>query len=548
MSWIAKRRKWAIVPLAALIFLMAAGVCQGTAQTKQPNILVIMGDDIGMWNIGAYHRGLMAGKTPNLDKLAKEGMIFTDYYAEASCTAGRANFITGELPIRTGMTTVGQAGAKTGLPAEAVTTATVLKSMGYATGQFGKNHLGDLNEFLPCVHGFDEFFGYLYHLDAMEDPAHPNYPQNLLNQVGPRNMVHCWSTDTDDKTDMPRWGPIGKQKIEDAGTLYPKRMETVDDEIRDMSLTFIDKAKKANKPFFVWLNPTRMHIVTHLSPKYTATMNSENGWSEEEAGMKQLDDDIGLVMQKIKDIGEDDNTIVLFTTDNGTEVFTWPDGGQTPFAQSKGTVLEGGFRVPAILRWPGHVPADSVQNGIFSGLDWLPTFVAAAGNPNITQELLAGKKIGDRTYKNHLDGYNQLDAICGKGPSVRHEIFYLGESTVGAVRIDDYKFRFIDQPAGWLGEKTHPDVPYITNLRLDPFERTGWPGNGTKDGAQQYFDWFKYQFWRFIFVQQIVGKELQTFLEYPPMQRGASFNLDAVKAEMATRMAQAQAAAKGPSN
>jgi arylsulfatase A-like enzyme len=548
MKLIAKRRKWAIGSIAALIFLMAAGVSRGTAQTKQPNILVIMGDDIGMWNIGAYHRGLMAGKTPNLDKLAKEGMIFTDYYAEASCTAGRANFITGELPIRTGMTTVGQAGAKTGLPAEAVTTATILKSMGYATGQFGKNHLGDQNEFLPCVHGFDEFFGYLYHLDAMEDPAHPNYPQNLLNQVGPRNMVHCWSTDTEDKTDMPRWGSIGKQKIEDAGTLYPKRMETVDDEIRDMSLNFIDKAKKDNKPFFVWLNPTRMHIVTHLSPKYTATMNSENGWSEEEAGMKQLDDDIGLVMQKIKDIGEDNNTIVLFTTDNGTEVFTWPDGGQTPFAQSKGTVLEGGFRVPAIIRWPGHVPADSVQNGIFSGLDWLPTLVAAAGNPNITQELLAGKKIGDRTYKNHLDGYNQLDAICGKGPSARHEIFYLGESTVGAIRIDDYKFRFIDQPQGWLGEKTHVDVPYITNLRLDPFERTGWPNNGTKEGGQQYFDWFKYQFWRFVFVQQVMGKELQTFLEYPPMQRGASFNLDAVKAEMATRMAQAQAAAKGPSN
>jgi arylsulfatase len=548
MNLIVKRHKWAMGTVAALIFLMAAGASQGTAQTKQPNILVIMGDDIGMWNIGAYHRGLMAGKTPNLDKLAKEGMIFTDYYAEASCTAGRANFITGELPIRTGMTTVGQAGAPTGLPAEAVTTATILRSMGYATGQFGKNHLGDRNEFLPCVHGFDEFFGYLYHLDAMEDPAHPNYPQNLLNQVGPRNMVHCWSTDNDDKTDMPRWGPIGKQKIEDAGTLYPKRMETVDDEIRDMSLAFIDKAKKANKPFFVWLNPTRMHIVTHLSPKYTATMNSENGWSEEEAGMKQLDDDIGLVMQKIKDIGEDDNTIVLFTTDNGTEVFTWPDGGQTPFAQSKGTVLEGGFRVPAILRWPGHVPADSVQNGIFSGLDWLPTFVAAAGNPNITQELLAGKKIGDRTYKNHLDGYNQLDAICGKGPSVRHEIFYLGESTVGAVRIDDYKFRFIDQPQGWLGEKTHVDVPYITNLRLDPFERTGWPNNGTKEGGQQYFDWFKFQFWRFVFVQQVMGKELQTFLEFPPMQRGASFNLDAVKAEMATRMAQAQAAAKGPSN
>jgi arylsulfatase len=512
---------------------------------KKPNILVIMGDDIGMWNIGAYHRGMMAGKTPNLDAIAKEGMMFTDYYAEASCTAGRANFITGELPIRTGMTTVGQAGAKIGLPAEAVTIATVLKSMGYATGQFGKNHLGDLNEFLPTVHGFDEFFGYLYHLDAMEDPAHPNYPQNMLNVVGPRNMIHSWAADVDDATEQPRWGKVGKQKIEDAGPLYPKRMETVDDEIRDLAINFIDKAKKDNKPFFVWLNPTRMHIVTHLSPKYEALRNSENGWSEEEAGMAQLDDDVGLVMKKIKDIGEDDNTIVVFTTDNGTEVFTWPDGGQTPFAQSKGTVLEGGFRVPALLRWPGHVPADSVQNGIFSGLDWLPTFSAVAGDPNIADELLKGKTIGDRTYKNHLDGYNQLDAITGKGPSARHEIFYLGESTVGAVRIDDYKYRFIDQPAGWLGEKTRPDVPYITNLRLDPFERTGWPNNGTKEGAQQYFDWFKFQFWRFVFVQQLIGKEIQTFIEFPPMQRGASFNLDAVKAEMQRKMEAAEAAAKG---
>ncbi len=230
--------------------------------------------------------------------------------------------------------------------------------MGYATGQFGKNHLGDLNEFLPTVHGFDEFFGYLYHLDAMEDPAHPNYPQNLLNVVGPRNMVHSWATDKDDPTVMPRWGKIGKQRIEDAGPLYPKRMETVDNEIRDLAIDFMDKAKKDGKPFFVWLNPTRMHIVTHLSPKYEAMRNSENGWSEEEAGMAQLDDDVGLVMQKLKDMGVDDNTIVVFTTDNGTEVFTWPDGGQTPFAQSKGTVLEGGFRVPAILRWPGHVPAE----------------------------------------------------------------------------------------------------------------------------------------------------------------------------------------------
>src|SRR5437016_5655008 len=491
------------------------------AQEKKPNIVVIMGDDIGMWNIGAYHRGMMAGRTPNLDKIAKEGMMFTDYYAEASCTAGRANFITGELPIRTGMTTVGQAGAKTGIPAEAVTIATVLKSMGHATGQFGKNHLGDLNEFLPTVHGFDEFFGYLYHLDAMEDPAHPNYPQNLLNVVGPRNMVHSWATDTDDPNEMPRWGKIGKQKIEDAGTLYPKRMETVDDEIRDLALNFIDRAKKEGKPFFCWLNPTRMHIVTHLSEKWNATRNSENGWSLQEAGMAQLDNDIALVLQKLKDMGEDNNTIVVFTTDNGTEVFTWPDGGQTPFAQSKGTVLEGGFRVPCLLRWPGHVPADSVKNGIFSGMDWFPTFLDAAGNPNVTDQLLKGVKLGDRTYKNHLDGYDQMAALTGKGPSTRHEIFYLGQSTIGAVRIDDYKYRFIDQPQGWLGVKNHPDVPTIINLRLDPFERMGFPEDMTKQGSLMYFgDYYMYEFWRFVFVQQLMGKEIKTFLEFPPMQRG----------------------------
>jgi arylsulfatase A-like enzyme len=289
---------------------------------QKPNIVVIMGDDIGIWNLGAYHRGMMAGRTPNLDKLAAEGMLFTDYYAEASCTAGRANFITGELPIRTGMTTVGQAGSPIGLPAQAVTIAQALKGMGYATGQFGKNHLGDLNEFLPTVHGFDEFFGYLYHLDAMEDPAHPAYPQELLNKVGPRNMVHSWATTTDDATVDPRWGKVGKQRIEDAGTLYPKRMETVDDEIRDLAINFIDKAKADNKPFFLWLNPTRMHVVTHLSPKYEALRNSKNGWTIHEAGMAQLDDDVGIVMQKLKDMGVDDNTIVLFTTDNGTEVFT----------------------------------------------------------------------------------------------------------------------------------------------------------------------------------------------------------------------------------
>lgn len=522
--------------------LTLGGAATVAAQDKPPNIVVIMGDDIGMWNIGAYHRGMMAGRTPNLDKIAAEGMLFTDYYAEASCTAGRANFITGELPIRTGMTTVGQAGATTGLPAEAVTLATVLKDMGYTTGQFGKNHLGDLNEFLPTVHGFDEFFGYLYHLDAMEDPAHPNYPQELLDKVGPRNMLHSWATTTDDTTVDPRWGKVGKQKIEDAGTLYPKRMETVDDEIRDYALKFVEKAKSDNKPFFLWLNPTRMHVVTHLSPKYEALQNSENGWSLQEAGMAQLDDDVGLVMQKIKELGVDNNTIVLFTTDNGTETFTWPDGGNTPFKGQKGTIYEGGFRVPAFIRWPGKIEPGKVENGIVSGLDWLPTFVAAAGNPNIKTELLKGKKIGDRTYKNHLDGYDQTAMLTGKGPSARHEIYYFGESTLGAVRIDDYKYRFIEQPKGWLGAKDHVDAPSITNLRLDPFERLGTPENGTLDGAQGYFnEWFMYQFWRFVFVQQEVAKLAETAIEFPPMQKGASFNLDAIKAQIeAARAAMAK--------
>ncbi len=542
----------------AISSILMGGSAPARAQdsAKKPNILVIMGDDIGTTNIGVYGHWMMAGKTPNLDKLAKEGMLFTDYYAEASCTAGRANFIMGELPIRTGMTTVGQAGAPIGIPAEAVTIATLLKAQGYETGQFGKNHLGDKNEFLPTVHGFDEFFGYLYHLDAMEDPFHPNYPQNLLNVVGPRNLVHSWATDTDDATEMPRWGKIGKQKIVDEGPLSPHptagikyNMETVDDTIRDLSLKFIDKAKADGKPFFVWMNPTRMHVVTHLSPKYAAMMNSENGWSIEEAGMAQLDDDVGLVMQHLKDAGLDDNTIVVFTTDNGTEVFTWPDGGTTPFAQAKGTIMEGGFRVPCIVRWPGHIAPDSVQNGIMSGLDWLPTFVSLAGNPNITQQLLKGVKIGDRTYKNHLDGYDQTAMLTGKGPSNRHEIFYLGESTIGAVRIDDYKYRFIDQPQGWLGVKNHPDVPVIVNLRLDPFEKMAFPEDMTRNGSLMFFgDWYMYQFWRFVFVQQVMGKEIQTFLEFPPMQRGASFNLDALKAEMAAKMAQAEAASKGPSN
>jgi arylsulfatase A-like enzyme len=521
--------------VAASALGAAASVEKALAQAQpapsgqRPNIVFIMGDDVGWFNIGAYHQGIMAGRTPNL-RLASEGMRFTDYYAEASCTAGRANFITGELPIRTGLTTVGQAGATTGMPAQAPTIATALKSMGYATGQFGKNHLGDLNQFLPTVHGFDEYFGYLYHLDAMEDPSHPNYPPALKDTIGPRNMVHSWATETDDPAVQPRWGKIGKQRIEDAGPLYPKRMETVDDEILKFTFEFIDKAKRDNKPFFVWLNPTRMHVVTHLSEKYEKTRTPENGWSVEEAGMAQLDDIVGSVMQKLKDLNIDGNTVLAFSTDNGAENFTWPDGGQTPFAGGKGTALEGGFRVPCIARWPGHIPAGKVENGIMSGLDWFPTLVAAAGNPNIVEELKKGKQLGDATYKVHLDGYDQMNLITGKGPSARHEILYFTESTLSAVRIDDYKYRFTDQPGGWLGGTVKVDWPILTNLRLDPFERTGLP-NGDK-GSLAFYNWFAYEFWRFVNVQQEVAKLAQTAIDFPPMQKGASFNLEAVKAQI----------------
>lgn len=503
---------------------------EAQAQPKQPNIVIIMGDDIGWFNIGAYHQGIMAGKTPNLDKLASEGMRFTDYYAEASSTAGRANFITGQLPIRTGLTTVGQAGSPIGLPAQAPTLAQVLKSMGYATGQFGKNHFGDLNEFLPTVRGFDEFYGYLYHLNAMEDPSHRTYPQHLKDKIGPRNMLHSWATATDDPTVMPRWGKVGKQKIEDAGELYPKRMETVDDEIRDKALTFIEKAKIDSKPFFLWLNPTRMHKLTHLSDKYQSMRNSDNGWTEHEAGMAQLDDDIGIVMKKLKDMGVEDNTIVLFTTDNGAMNYTWPDGGNTPFAGGKGSALEGGFRVPAILRWPGKVQPGKVENGLISGLDWFPTMAAAAGNTNITQELLKGKQLGEQSFKVHLDGYDQTPLITGTGPSTRHEIYYFTESTLSAIRINDYKYRFTDQPNSWLGATVKVDWPILTNLRLDPFERMGMPAGA--NGSLAFYNWFWYEIWRFEFVNEYISKLAQSVIEYPPLQQGANLGLDAIKAQI----------------
>ena len=552
-----KRSNSGPIALAALLAVGMAAVVMAApavAQEKKPNILVIMGDDVGWFNIGAYHQGIMSGKTPNLDKLASQGMRFTDYYAEASCTAGRANFITGELPIRTGLTTVGQAGAEVGIPAQAVTVATALKAMGYSTGQFGKNHLGDWNKYLPCVHGFDEFFGYLYHLDAMSDPYWYSFPNDpaYRDKVGPRNLVHCWATDTDDPTEQPRWGKVGKQRIVDEGPLapYPDMsnvpnmhditpkakydMTTFDEVLVKASSDFMDKAKANGKPFFIWHNTTRMHVWTFLAPKYQALMNSQTNFGLEEAGMAQMDDSIGALLKHLDDIGEADNTIVIFTTDNGAEVFTWPDGGMTPFKATKGTVFEGGFRVPAIIRWPGTVKPGTVENGIFSGLDWFPTLLAAAGNPDITDQLRKGVDLGGQSYKNHLDGYNQMDLLLGKGPSVRHELFYFGGAKLGALRIDDFKYQFYQQPLGWPGPKTTTDMPLIYNIRQDPFERTPSINAETLNnlGGGYMNDFFAREFWRFVSVQQAVGELVKTAIDFPPMQAPASFNLEAVKAQV----------------
>jgi arylsulfatase len=536
-------------------FAAATALLFSAAQAKQPNIVFIMGDDVGWFNIGAYHQGIMSGRTPNLDKLASQGMRFTDYYAEASCTAGRANFITGEIPLRTGLTTVGQAGADVGIPAKACTLATALKAQGYATGQFGKNHLGDLNKFLPTVHGFDEFFGYLYHLDAMSDPYWFSFPvdEAYYNKYGPRSLVHCYATDTDDDTVMPRWGRVGKQKIVDEGPLPPFKdmsnvqnmhdlpflqakydMTTFDEVLVKSSSDFMDKAKRQGKPFFVWHNTTRMHVWTFLSDKYKAMQNSKTNFGLEEAGMKQMDDAIGALLKHIDDIGETDNTIVIFSTDNGAETFTWPDGGNTPFKGQKGTAYEGGFRVPCIIRWPGHIKAGSVENGLISGLDWFPTLCAAAGNPNITDQLLKGVELGGREYKNHLDGYNQLDLLTGKGPSKRHELFYFAGPKLGAVRLDDMKFQFFMQPTGWPGPKVVTDMPGLTNIRQDPFERFPMiSGETALTGAFGYGnDFFAREFWRFVLVQQKVAQLAKTAIDYPPMQDPASFNLEAVKKQI----------------
>jgi arylsulfatase len=395
----------------------------------------------------------------------------------------------------------------------------------------------------------------------MSDPYWYSFPidQAYYNKYGPRSLIHSYATDTDDATEMPRWGKIGKQRIIDEGPLPPfpdmsnvqnmhdlpflrakYDMTTFDEVLVKASSDFMDKAKGDGKPFFVWHNTTRMHVWTFLSKKYSSMQNSQTGYGLEEAGMAQLDDSVGALLKHLDDIGEANNTIVIFTTDNGAEVFTWPDGGMTPFKATKGTVHEGGFRVPCIIRWPGQVKPSTVENGIFSGLDWFPTLMAAAGNPDIVDQLLKGAKLGDRTYKNHLDGYNQMDLLTGKGPSKRHQLFYFGGPALGAVRMDDVKFTFYAQPYGWPGEKTTTDMPLLTNLRQDPFERLSINrGESLSTGSPGYFnDFFAREFWRFVIVQQEVEKLALTAVDYPPMQDPASFNLDAVKKKIQEMMKQ----------
>jgi arylsulfatase len=440
------------------------------------------------------------------------------------------------------------------MPAQAATIAAALKAQGYATGQFGKNHLGDLNKYLPTLHGFDEFFGYLYHLDAMSDPYWFSFPNDpaYRDKVGPRNVLHTFATTTDDPTEQPRWGKVGRQKITDEGPLapYPNManvpnmhditpkakydMTTFDEVLVKASSDFMDKAKQDGKPFFVWHNTTRMHVWTFLGPKYQAMMNSQSNYGLEEAGMAQLDDSVGALLKHLDDIGEADNTIVIFTTDNGAEVFTWPDGGMTPFKGTKGTTYEGGFRAPCIVRWPGTIEPGRVENGVFSALDWFPTLVAAAGNPAVTEQLLKGATLGDKTYKNHLDGYNQLALLQGKAPSARTEFFYFGGPQLGAIRIGDFKYQFYQQPNGWPGAKVTTDMPVMINIRQDPFERTpSIGGQNLNDLGGGYMnDFYAREFWRFVSVQDAVAKLARTAIDYPPMQDPASFNLDAVKQQI----------------
>jgi len=499
------------------------------AKAKQPNILILWGDDIGIWNISHFSRGMMGYRTPNIDRVAEEGATFTDYYSQQSCTAGRACFITGQNPIRTGLTKVGMPGAKVGLQKEDPTIAELLKPLGYATGQFGKNHLGDRNEYLPTVHGFDEFFGNLYHLNAEEEPELPDYPKDpaFKKAFGPRGVLHCWATDKDDPTTDPRWGKVGKQKVEDTGSLTKKRMETVDEEITEKALAWMEAQVKADKPFFLWYNATAMHLRSHVAAKNLGK-SGQDPYSDR---IVVHDEQIGQMLDKLDELGIADNTIVMYSTDNGPENDTWPDAANTPFRGQKDSNWEGAWRVPCFIRWPGKIKAGTVFNGIVSHIDMFPTLLALAGNPDVTDQLLKGTTVGGQKYNVHLDGYNMVPYLTGKtAESPRNSVMYFSDDgDVIAVRIGDWKFHLAVQRANALRVWSEPFVklrlPYIMNLRRDPFERAEYNSN-------TYLDWIIDHIPQMYEMQAVVAAQIADFAKFPPRQKPASFNLDDVLAQV----------------
>ena len=499
------------------------------SQGKKPNILVIFGDDIGMWNVGAYTHGMM-GKTPNIDRIAREGMLFTDHYGQPSCTAGRAAFIMGQLPVRTGMTTVGIPGSTRGIQKSDPTLAEVLKTQGYATSQFGKNHLGDRNEFLPTMHGFDEWFGNLYHLNAEEEPEEMDYPgqknPKYTEKFGPRGALHSWATDVDDPTTDPKFGRIGKQKIEDTGKLTRKRMETFDQEVTDETLKWLDKNGKGDKPFFCWYNSTAIHIWSHPPKKFIQRAVDE-GRAEEDvvrARMIEHDEQIGSLLKKLEDLGVADNTIVVYSTDNGNELMFWPDGGYAPFRGEKGTTWEGGVRIPCLIKWPGQIKPGSVSNGIQNHEDLFVTLAAAAGLPNLKDELLSGKKMGDLTYKVHLDGYNQLPLWTGQtDKSARREIYYYDETDLMAVRVDGWKMHIgVKHTGSWFDAKSYPSIPYVVNLLMDPMEKM------TPDSEEWGYIGKKFlgqKLWAPTAAGPFLAAHLKSLQDFPPSQGADSFSM-----------------------
>jgi len=508
---------------------------------RRPNILVIFGDDIGATNISAYAHGVVGYKTPNIDRIAREGMMFIDYYAENSCTAGRSTFITGQSPLRTGLSKVGIPGATVGLQARDITIAQALKPLGYATGQFGKNHLGDRNEYLPTVHGFDEFFGNLYHLNAEEEPERPYYPKDkndpFVRNFSPRGVIRSWATDADDTTEQPHWGRVGRQRIQDTGPLNRKRMETIDDETSRAAVDFMQRQAKAGTPFFLWFNSTRMHLFTHIRAAYQGQSGMPgNAYAD---GMIEHDGHVGLLLRTLDDLGIANDTIVVYSTDNGPNMFSWPDAAMTPFRSEKDTNWEGAFRVPGMVRWPGKIKAGEVSTQMFSGLDWFPTLLAAAGDTGIKERLLKGwsPRAGGTEFKVHLDGYNQLPFLTGQQPrSARSEFHYFNDDgEYVAMRYDDWKVVFCEQRARgnlniWQEPFTCLRVPKLFNLRMDPYERA----DITSD---QYNDWLVKNVY---LVQRGVMKGsafLETFVAYPPSQEPASFSIDQVRRSVDQRIA-----------